>query len=262
MEKTKNKNNIVVYTAICNNYDDLKDPEVISGNCDYFCFSDKPRISKVWKIINFPENNLDPIRKNRQVKILPHLFFSNYKYSIYVDGNIDIIGDIEELIDRYLTQKSPMAVYNHPKHNCIYKEGKRCIQKRKDNSEVIRQQLLKYRKEGLPVNHGLPQNRILIRKHNHSGVIKTMEHWWQEVVRHSKRDQISFNYCAWKNQLQYRIITEQFMGKNGFFKLRGHKKRDLKRIWQVIRKNRDKNRFYSLLYALTVFLIAKKNLKD
>jgi hypothetical protein len=253
----RNENNIVIYTAIYNDYDDLRDPETISLNCDYICFTDNPKLeSKVWKIKYLPQDDLDPTRKNRRVKILPHLFFSDYKYSVYVDGSLDIIGNIEKLVEKYLVKRNhQLAAFGHPSHNCLYKEAKKCIEKGKDNEEIINKQIQRYRKEGMPLNYGLIQNRVLLRKHNDQAVIKTMEDWWQEVLNHSRRDQISFCYSAWKNNFKYTIIDGIFKEENNFFKLREHKKTGLKKIWQTVRMNQDKNRFYALLHAWGRFIL-------
>ena len=36
-----------------------------------------------------------------------------------------------------------------------------------------------------------------------SDVIKVMEDWWLELKYGSKRDQLSFNYTAWKNSFNF-----------------------------------------------------------
>jgi hypothetical protein len=33
-----------------------------------------------------------------------------------------------------------------------------------------------------------------------------MEDWWTEIKYNSKRDQLSFNYCAWKNGLKFNYM--------------------------------------------------------
>ncbi len=224
------KNKIIVYTVILNNYDDLKDPRVVSPNCDYICFTDNPKLkSNIWTIKKIPfDDKLDPTRINRKIKIMPHLFFPDYKYSIYIDGSIDIVGDLEKLIHKYLIFKKNIYVTReHSLFKCLYLEAKRCIENNLDNYKIISTQVNKYKKLGYPKNLGLTENGILIRKHNNPLVVKTMEDWWHEILNHSKRDQISFNYVAWKNNFNYTIINEDLKTNAGFFKKRGHKKKVL-----------------------------------
>ena len=43
----------------------------------------------------------------------------------------------------------------------------------------------------------------MLRRHNEKDVIDTMEMWWEEIKYGSRRDQLSFNYCAWKSNLNF-----------------------------------------------------------
>ena len=36
-----------------------------------------------------------------------------------------------------------------------------------------------------------------------------MEDWWSEIKYNSKRDQLSFNYIAWKNNFKFNYIPGQ-----------------------------------------------------
>ncbi len=245
------KNKIIVYTAILNNYDDLKDPRIISPNCDYVCFTDNPKLkSKIWTIKKIPfDDKLDPTRINRKIKIMPHLFFPNYKYSIYIDGNIDIIGDLEKIIYKYfILRKNIYVTLKHPKRSCIYSETKICINKKKDDYKNINNQIKKYKKLKFPKNLGLTENGMIVREHNKPLVIKTMEDWWQEIINYSKRDQLSFSFVSWKNKLPYTFLDENIRIEDGFFYKRDHKMKGLKRIKQLIKDNKHKNRFLKFIY--------------
>src|SRR4051794_37365019 len=81
------QNKIVVYTAITDNYDHLYEPLYKCDKFDYVCFTDNPNLkSDFWKIKTFQHCNYDATRKARYVKILPHLFFQDYNYSVWVDA--------------------------------------------------------------------------------------------------------------------------------------------------------------------------------
>ncbi len=196
------RNKIVVYTAIVNNYNPLRNPAHIDPEIDYVCFTDQPKWfaltnNTIWKGRPFPKSNLDPTRANRQVKLLPHRFFPEYDYSIYVDGSIRIIGDIRALLEKYAYPS--MLSFNHPLRSCIYEEGQVCIEMRKEDPQVITRQLDMYRSEGFPENFGLIEGGVLIRRHNDPTIIKLMEEWWHELLTQSRRDQLSFPYVAWRS---------------------------------------------------------------
>ena len=63
----------------------------------------------------------------------------------------------------------------------------------------IRNQMCKYRQEGMPREYGEFECGILVRE-NKNILCKTIMHdWWREVYVHSYRDQLSFTYSLWKN---------------------------------------------------------------
>lgn len=192
----------VVYTAIVNNYNPLRNPTSIDPQLDYVCFTDQPKWfalanNTIWQGRPFPKTDLDATRMNRQVKLLPHRFFRQYEYSVYVDGSIDIIGDIRALLEKY--DHPRMLSFNHPHRSCIYEEGQVCSALGKDDPQVIAQQLDRYRSEGFPENFGLIEGGVLIRRHNEPAIVKLMEDWWRELLSQSRRDQLSFPYVAWRN---------------------------------------------------------------
>lgn len=195
---------IVVYCAIANNYNALLNPSVRDDRFDYVCFTDQPvwfRLSTdtIWNIRPFPKDvrGLEPTRKCRMVKILPHHFFPEYEYSVWVDGSIDIIGDIQALIEKY--DYPDLLCFKHPKRSCIYEEGQACIDMGKDDPQLILHQLETYRNQGFPEHAGLVESNVMIRKHNDPEIIKVMESWWQELSTHSRRDQLSLPFAAWRH---------------------------------------------------------------
>ena len=85
-------NKIVVYTAIFNNYDWLKEPVVVPAGIDFVCYTDSDRVcSKVWRIVKVCVEGISPSLLNRKIKLLyPYTELSQYDYSLYVDGSIMI----------------------------------------------------------------------------------------------------------------------------------------------------------------------------
>ncbi len=99
------KNEIVVYTCISGGYDNLKEIINPEPEVDYICFTDDIKLhSETWDIKILPgfTELLNQTKKARCIKVLPHLFLSKYKTSVWIDGNIEIIGNIKELISENL----------------------------------------------------------------------------------------------------------------------------------------------------------------
>lgn len=78
-----NKNKKVIYTCITNNYDTLK-PITKKAGWDYICFTDSNIKSDYWQIKPLPKEveTLPANKKQRFVKLNPHLFLPQYDLSI------------------------------------------------------------------------------------------------------------------------------------------------------------------------------------
>jgi hypothetical protein len=224
------KNKKVVYTCITGGYDSLIDPSYITEGFDYVCFTDNQIMnSDIWEIRPLPKETegLSQVKKQRFVKINPHLFLKEYDMSIWVDGNVAVKGDLNEFI--IANGKDDVAVYvpQHPARNCIYKEGSAVISMRKDKKEIVEPQMKRYKEEGFPENYGLLQSNIMFRKHNKEACIKLMKTWSDEVVNNSHRDQLSFNYALWKNEDVKVIYMDKNICKSKYF------------FWNSSHKNRQ-----------------------
>lgn len=198
---------IVIYTAMFGGYDNLTDPEYTDQNCDYICFTDSINVkSDKWKIVYISKEYTDPNRAAKEYKILPHKFLDEYQWSIWVDANYTITGSMRELLNQSVG-KSHMAFLIHTERNCIYDEAEECIRGKRDNEQLIREQMELYKGEGYPEKNGLLCGSCIIRQHNEPTVKKLMERWWNEICKGSRRDQLSFNYSVWKENLFYDVMS-------------------------------------------------------
>jgi len=200
---------IIVYTAIFGGIDNLiEQPNY--PNVDYICFTDNESLkSKGWTIIKINSKEKSPRLLAKKYKILPHRLkiFRKYKVSLWIDGNLLLKKTPWRLVQEYL-KKYNIAFFEHPYRKNIYEEAKACVRLKKDKYFIIRQQLKKYYREGFK-GENLIWGGIILRKHNNKEVIKSMEDWWKEINKGSIRDQLSFNYVAWKNNLKFCLIEKE-----------------------------------------------------
>ncbi|CAL2084374.1 DUF616 domain-containing protein [Tenacibaculum sp. 190524A05c] len=218
-------NKIVIYTgAFGKNYGMV--PQKKIKGVDFYCFTDdKTKVNSPWKPIELKSDHNDEGRKNRHPKILPHLYFSDYEISIYIDCNYLIVGDIYKLLEDLGEFK--MGIFDHnqcdDKRDCVYDEYEELLRLGKergwykDNPEVMGNQIKFLKEQGYPKNNGLIFSAVLVRKHNDPEVIKVMEDWWNIVSTMSKRDQLSFDYAAWKNKFKPAIIKGDLRRGNPYF---------------------------------------------
>lgn len=212
------KNNFVVYTALFGDYDDLIEPKENYEGCDFICFTDQKNLkSDIWQIRLIEDIALPPNMMNRKYKILPHLFLSDYEFSMYVDTNVAITKSPLDLKNNYLTNND----FYMPKHfarDCIYQEARECVIFGKSRYKETKKQMEDYKKQKFPKNYGLGENNILLRKHNEAKIIKIMNEWWKQLNHYTKRDQLSLGYVLWENEEQFHFMEETARDNSEYFK--------------------------------------------
>lgn len=204
-----------IYTAIFSNYEELKEPTVISEGWEYVCYTNMPLKSNVWKIIYCAVD--DPIIAARLVK---HTYFTRFGKSIWVDGSFQINCDLNKWWEENFT--SPFTVIQHPLRNCIYTEATTCIGNKRGNDRDIRDQADFYRKEGVPDCFGLIQSGILMRENTDE--VKKFCSLWHNEIKRSTRDQIGFAYVEFKLGFKWPRIQYNYI-KGQEFKFTTHYKR-------------------------------------
>lgn len=207
----------VVYTCITGGYDCLKEvPEQFREGLDFVCYTDDPNLkSETWTMRMIPKelSKLTKVKQQRIIKICASKFFPEYDASLWIDGSMEIIGNIVDILKQCDLKKYPLWTLKHPSRICIYEEEKIVLKMKKDIPSITAPQMKRYLNEGYPRNYGLIESRILYRRHNDELCKKTMFLWANELLKGSHRDQLSFNYCSWKTGLKYGIINKNLIKK-------------------------------------------------
>ena len=182
----------IYYTCITGNYDTLTPINPVKG-WRYICYTDNPELkSNVWEIVYLPTTE----KLFRRVKLDPVSYLPEHNISIWVDGNIQIVDNIE-----LLSSNKNYCLMSHPDRKNIFQEAKACINYNKDAPETINKQIQHYRKLGYN-EHGLVATGVLIRRNTpENNMFNKL--WLNEVLKHSVRDQLSFNFVAWLCSFPY-----------------------------------------------------------
>lgn len=191
---------VSVLTSIVGGKDYLME-EQAEGN--YIAYLDVPYMSETWTTKRAPELFYDPRRDSRVPKLLSHLY-TDTEYSIWIDGNMSLLKPPEELIERYL-KNHDIALFKHPKRDCIYDEAVRCATAGLDDPEVIIEQVKRYENAGYAKHKGLCECGVLIRRHTPK-LIEFNNYWFAEYSRGCVRDQISFMYAVDKTGIRVNVI--------------------------------------------------------
>lgn len=213
---------IAVYTVITGGYDELRAPDYVDEQCDYYCITDNQNLmSDFWQMIYITDDmHLGSCKLQRYVKVHPWIYFPEYQYTLYLDGKMTITKSLLEYITLF-SNDSPLLAFKHPDRDCSYEEGQECIRLKKDIPESILHQLEAYQREGLPSHYGMIDSAVLFRKHHDPDLQRHHAVWWEEIKNRSRRDQLSFGYACWKTKFQYDVCPLDIYN-NRYFECKPH----------------------------------------
>jgi hypothetical protein len=215
---------VAVYTCVTNGYDVILAPKAFTEGVDYLCFNDGSILVPAgWSDIKLFDQ-YSGRDANRYIKILPHLNadLSEYDLTIYVDGSIEVVGDLTKLIKEVSESSSEIFLYEHPRRSCVYQEARACIEGMKAPIFATSHLLSKFRKEGMPKNSGLFEGGVIVRKKSND-INSLMQAWWNAYQSGVKRDQLALVYAMFKSGMavqslglpDHRITRKYFRCREG-----------------------------------------------
>ncbi|KAF7822712.1 DUF616 family protein [Senna tora] len=212
---------IIVASAIFGNYDVIQQPKNISKetkkNIPFFMFIDEEtemymknasilgsnkRVG-LWRIIvirNIPY--ADGRRNGKVPKLLLHRIFPNVRYSIWIDGKLQLVVDPYQILERFLWRSNAtFAISRHYRRFDVFVEAEANKAAGKYENASIDHQiqfyqnhdgLTHYSRAKLPITSDVPEGCVIIREHIPITNLFTCL-WFNEVDRFTSRDQLSFS---------------------------------------------------------------------
>ncbi len=200
---------LVLYSAHYGQADPIN-PDVFGGydTCRRVLFTDRTDVTLPGvEVIHDPLDGLDPARASRRAKLRPHLYFPDADWSIWIDNKSRLKRDPVEILAALRAQSGTgFFAFPHFRRDCVYQEGQTVRELGLDDHRIILERMRTYRAGGMPEHFGLIEGHFITRRHHDPDLIRFGERWFEHVLRHSRRDQISFPYLAWKLGLRYEQI--------------------------------------------------------
>jgi len=202
---------LILYAAVFGKKSRFRKPVISGLDIDKILYTDLPQSlledHAFYSVRETNLNYLDSVRRNRFMKIcIPDEIFYNYEYSLYMDYKHPTTINFDDMLD-CLELGSDILTTKHPRRDCVYEEGKVCIEKKKDNGKDILRALDFYRNENYPVHNGLYANWWIFRRHTKE-MRELSKLWWEQVKKYSCRDQISLPYVAWKHNIKISLYKK------------------------------------------------------
>ena len=182
----------VCYTAIFGDYDNHREPTVISDGWDYVLFTDNKEITSSVCDIRYVEPTMNSVRMARYIKIMYFDFLKDYDVYFWHDSSLQVNTDLNE----FFTIDSDITLMKHPDRTCLFDEATTVMHEDIDKPFKILPQMEHYENLNMPYDYGLHATGLLLRKDNDM-VRKFMSSWWSEILRGSHRDQLSFDFVRW-----------------------------------------------------------------
>ncbi|KAH9802667.1 putative tRNA (met) cytidine acetyltransferase [Citrus sinensis] len=207
---------VIVASAIFGNYDLIQQPKKISQaarqNVPFYMFVDEETEAYMknssildsnkrvglWRIIvvcNIPYN--DSRRNGKVPKLLLHRIFPNVRYSIWIDGKLQLVVDPYQILERFLwRENATFAISRHYRRFDVFVEAEANKAAGKYDNSSIDYQVEFYKNEGLtpyseaklPITSDVPEGCVIIREHIPiTNLFSCL--WFNEVDRFTARDQ-------------------------------------------------------------------------
>ncbi|KAI3854238.1 hypothetical protein MKW98_024661 [Papaver atlanticum] len=211
---------VVVASAIFGNYDIIQQPKNISEaakkNVCFYMFVDEETEASIrntttlgdgmkvglWRLILVRNLPYADARRNGKVpKLLLHRIFPNSRFSLWVDGKLELVVDPYQILERFLWRKNAtFAISRHYKRFDVIEEAEANKAAGKYENASIDFQIDFYKGEGLtpyteaklPITSDVPEGCVIIREHIPLTNLFTCL-WFNEVDRFTSRDQLSFS---------------------------------------------------------------------
>ena len=207
-----NSENTVVYTILIGQNEGLNpQSQIKNSKLRHVCLTDNENLkSDDWEII-YVERLLpmDQYRSQRNLKIRPHLIFPEYKYSFYMDNTVSLKTKVEDFISNiFLTniedEKAPHFILPfHSFRDNLIDEFYECFSHNLDSDIRFFEQITDY----LLINKKALKFKpywtaMLFRNHMDPLVKEFSEIWFSNILRYSRRDQLSIIHSQLQSKLK------------------------------------------------------------
>lgn len=186
---------MIVYTALFGKTDPLHEPAV-QTDCRFVCFTDQDIKSERWEIVRV-RSSAGPTRTARMLKALPQRMFPQEDAWLWIDCCFTLKADPVAICR---TAAHDIITFRHQYWNRITDEAQAIVRLRKAKPAAVYAQLAAYNADGFdtPENpqQSLSCNGVVFRRNTDQ--ICKLNQLWANQLKHTLRDQMCLDYCAWK----------------------------------------------------------------
>ena len=186
-----------VYTALMGSYEELGDqPIAATSSVPFICFTDNPTLrSASWDVrVVEPALPADSVRSARALKIRGHDALSGFDETLWIDNTVLLRKDPDELLDDWLSD-TDFALPRHSFRGTVAAEFDAVVQAGLDDRARVYEQLNAY---GSLSPEELTREALwtaILARRSTTQTKETMRIWLDNVLRYSRRDQLSIAFA-------------------------------------------------------------------
>lgn len=172
--------------------------ESVPDHFDLFALSDRelPQ-GTAWQAVPFDQHWHDPELQKAKPRALPHLYFPDHEWSVWIDPSVTLDVDPGQWINQAINQRADVAVFEYPApvpaFSCPPEE------------RLLSRYMINMQEYGLP----LYDNRFVVRRHNRTSVSTAMVFWLKQIRAHGVADPIAFSFALWQAGLEPAVLSDQ-----------------------------------------------------
>lgn len=182
-----------VYSAIIGRYESLTEqPIARESEVPFICLTDDPDLtSETWTIeLVEPTFPFDPIRSARRLKILGNERLAQFTETLWIDNRIRLLERPELILEDWLAD-ADIAMPTHSARLDLLDEFRAVIEGGYDEPGRVQEQLSHYAQSDPELLLRKPLWTAILARRRSDAVHATMRHWYDDVLRYSRRDQLS-----------------------------------------------------------------------
>ncbi len=163
---------------------------------DWVCITDNPKLhSPVWRMRLVDDRHLPPAKLSRRAKAMPHEYFAETAFSLYVDNTVTF-RRLPRASDLITPAPHLFKAFQHAtRHNPEEEAGAVACLGYDDVATVCAQMDFYAARRPLTSITPLTTATVMLRSHHHPTVKRFGVLWWESILAFSKRDQLSFDFA-------------------------------------------------------------------
>lgn len=194
---------LVVYTALVGAKEPLANPlDALPADAstdlelDFVCLTDNPALtSPVWRFMPIGQRHLPPEKLSRRPKALPHEYFPEADFSLYVDNTVRF-KRLPQAADLATQRPYLLRMFRHGARTNPQQEAGAVVMLGYEDVDVVCRQMDFYAAQGpLEAIGPLSTCTVILRSHHDPVVKRFGQTWWESLLAFSKRDQLSVDYA-------------------------------------------------------------------